>query len=104
MNGTDRDVTLTFVSVATRVKADGWWIKLTIPAHAGPNDDLILECLDGEEKPLDEGTFHFAGGVWKFKGGRARISYARFLAGIHERELWFRRPGGQLIPGGLTVA
>ncbi len=104
MKGIDRDVTLTFVSVATREKADGWWIKLTIPANAGPETDLVLECLDGEEKPLAEGAFHFAGGVLKFKDGHAHMPYKMFISGIHETALWFTRPGGQPIPGGLTFA
>ncbi len=98
----DFDLSLTFYSIPQRRKADGWRVRLTFPANAAEGDDLLLESFDGEDRPLDGGAFHFAGGVWRFRGGRSQMPYAAFIKGIHERAVWFTRPGGSPIPGVLT--
>lgn len=104
MTAPDRDVTITFVSVPCKTKADGWRVKITFPANAGAEDKLLLECFDGTEVPLDEGTFDFAGRRTAFKGGRADMRYADFIAGMRDTAVWFARPGDQHIPGYLTFA
>ena len=104
MTAPDRDVTMTFVSVPCKTKADGWQVKVTFPANAGAADDLQLACYDGAERPMAAGTFDFAGRRTVFANGAATMRYADFIAGIHETSVWFARPGAEPIPGYLTFA
>ena len=104
MTAPDREVTITFVSVPCKTKADGWHVKVTFPANAGADDNLLLECFNGEEIPLVGGTFDFAGQRVAFNDGRAAMRYADFVAGIHEKAVWFARPGEQPVPGYLSFA
>ena len=104
MKAPEVDVTATFVGVPQKPKAAGWQVKLTVPANAGADDDLLLECFDGAEAPMPGGTFLLAGKSVVFENGRAKMRYADFIAGMHETAVWFSRPGGDPIPGYLTFA
>ena len=104
MTAPDRDITMTFFSVPCKTKSDGWVVKVTFPANAGDEDDLQLECFDGEERPMPAGTFSFADRRTVFANGSATMRYSDFIAGMHDTSVWFSRPGGEPVPGFLTFA
>lgn len=81
-----------------------WQAKLTFPPGAGPETELPIEVVDGEEVPVPEGVFEFAGRELPVKNGKASIVYADFIGGKHKTALWLHRPGMDPLPGGLTFA
>ena len=104
MKAPDVDVTATFMSVPQKPASAGWRVELTFPANAGAEDDLLLECFDGDVAPMQGGTFLLAGKRMVFENGCAKLRYADFVAGMHDTAVWFSRPGGDPIPGYLTFA
>ena len=97
-----KTITMTFGSHPMRDLTQRWIARITFPGSAGPETVLELRVTDGEETPVDEGVFEFAGQRLEVRRGRASLTYAQFVAGKHETALWLHRPGLKPVPGGLT--
>ena len=104
MQTTEKKFRMEFRSIPTRAPEDSWVVRLHFPPNIGSQGDLPLEAIDGHEKPIEKGTFEFMGKKCPISTGSGAIRYADFIAGIHEKAVWFYRPGRQPIPGGLTFA
>jgi len=98
----DKQIAFTFMSHPTKDLKMRWRAVLTFPPGAGPETLLPLEFFDGEETPIDNAVFEFAGQRLKVAGGKSAIVYADFIAGIHSVPLWLHRPGTFSVPGGMT--
>lgn len=98
----DKTIAFVFGSHPVRDRKWCWTVRLTFAPGSGPDSILPLTLTDGEGTPIKKGTFEFAGKKLKVTEGRASISYADFIKGKHEVELWLRRPGLPPVPGGLT--
>lgn len=101
-----RDVPIhfTFMSHPTPELSIRWKAVVTLPVELKPETELPIEVTDGEETPVAEATFEFAGRRLKVKDGKASIAYAEFLKGKSNTALWLYRKGHWPIPGGLTFA
>lgn len=79
-----------------------WKAEMTIPVVLKPETVLPIAVTDGNEKPIAEATFEFAGQRLAVKDGATAITYADFLKGKSSTALWLYRKGRWPIPGGLT--
>lgn len=102
MKSPDKDVIMTFRSIPSGNKADCWVVKLTFPASASASSQLKLSAEDGLGGVVEHGVFHFMGNEVEIENGIGGLSYADFIAGIHEKQVWLIRPGAAPLPGGLT--
>lgn len=102
MKSPNADMTILFKSIPLDNHALEWQVHLVFPANTAAGGDLLFYVTDKDDAPIPSGTFNLSGGDWKFTGGRGRIPYSAFIAGIHEKEVWLRRPGIESVPGGLT--
>ena len=100
----DRDFAIEFRSVQGNDSSRRWLVKVVFPANAGQDGRLPFYVTDWDDAPIPSGTFHLMGGRWPVKGGRGSIPCSGFIAGIHDPAVWFRFPGGDPVPGGLTFA
>lgn len=102
MKSPDKELAMTFRSIPTAKKADGWEVLLVFPPDAGAETRLRLQATDGAGVPVGAGVFEFMGQKVRIDGGRGEMSYPDFIAGIHEKAVWLMRPGMMPVPGGLT--
>ena len=98
----DKPVTFTFMSYPAKAAKLRWKMTLTFPPGATADSTLSIEVVDGEDKPVAAGTLEYAGKSIKIKAGQAQMTYAEFVAGKHEKNIWLHRRGVLPIPGGLT--
>ena len=97
-------ISFTFMSHPTPEKHIRWKAVVTLPVELRPETELPIAVTDGNEAPIAEATFEFAGKRLAVKDGRAAITYGDFLKGKSSTALWLYRPGRWPIPGGLTFA
>lgn len=100
----DKTIVFTFGSHPMKDSSQRWLARLTFPAGADETTDLPITIVDGEENPVADGLFEFAGRGLPVKDGRTSIAYADFISGKHETALWLHRRGMPPVPGGLTFA
>ena len=98
----DRDFAVEFRSIMGNESTRRWIVRLVFPAGMETGGRLPFYVTDWDDTPISAGTFHLMGGQWKVEGGRGTIPCADFIAGIHEKAVWFSVPGGEPVPGGLT--
>ena len=99
----DKTVTFTYSSHPTKDVSWRWTATLTFPSGATAETPLSVTVVNGDNEPVD-GTFEFAGRRIPVRDGRARLTYADFIAGKHEKAIWLHRKGLEPIPGSLTFA
>lgn len=99
-----KKVIFTFVSPVAKDRKACWMASLIFKSDAG--EDAVFDILvkDGEDTPVPEAVFEFAGCALKVKSGKASISYKDFIKGKHESAIWLHRPGFPATPGLLTFA
>ena len=100
----DKAIAFTFISHMTARPEQRWIARLEFPPGAGPETELPIEIIDGEDNPVGEGTFEFAGLSLPVRDGASSIRYADFVKGKHAVPLWLHRKGMPPVPGGLTFA
>ena len=100
----DKTIAFTFISHMTEEPEQRWIAHLTFPPGAVGETELQIEIIDGEDAPVREGVFEFAGLSLPVRDGLATIRYADFVKGKHEVPLWLHRKGMPPVPGGLTFA
>lgn len=98
----EKTVILTFNSHPMKDLKMRWMMKLTFPAGATAETVLPMDFVDGENVPVESGTFEFAGRMIPVRDGTAGIVYADFIAGKHESAIWMHREGLPPVPGVLT--
>jgi len=100
----DKTITFTFGSHPMKDPKQRWSARVTFPAGADEATALPIALVDGDENPVADGMFEFAGQNVVIKDGQGSISYADFIRGKHETSLWLHRRGMPPVPGGLTFA
>ena len=100
----DKTIAFTFISHMTAKPELRWIAHMTVPPGSDADTVLQIEIIDGEDRPVDEGVFEFAGCSLPVRDGLASIRYADFVKGKHEVPLWLHRKGMPPVPGGLTFA
>ena len=99
---TDKPVTFTFLSYPAKEAKLRWKMTLAFPPGATADSALPIEVVDGGDEPVAAGTLEYAGKTIRIKQGKAQMTYAEFVAGKHEKNMWLHRKGVLPIPGGLT--
>jgi hypothetical protein len=100
----DKAIAFTFGSYPEKDPAKRWRAKLSFPPGATAETVLPIEVVDGNDAPVADGVFEFAGRRLPVRDGAASISYADFIKGKHAVELWLHRPGLPSVYGGLSFA
>lgn len=98
----DKAIAFLFVSHPTKDLGWRWNVRLSFPPGATAETVLTLSATDGNERPVEDGVFEFAGKMIPIVNGSGEMAYADFVAGKHETRLWMHRKGIPPIPGGLT--
>lgn len=98
----DKKIAFLFGSHPMKDPKQRWQARLSFPQGAGPESVLTLAITDGEETPVASGIFEFCGRQLEVTDGRASLTYAEFIAGLHETSLWLHRKGMPPVSGGLT--
>lgn len=98
----DKEVAFTFVSHPNKDARLRWRAVLSFPPGAVAETPLLLEVVDGDEKPIPQAMFELAGQQIAIADGKGSLAYAAFVAGRHDTALWLHLPNTAPIPGGLT--
>lgn len=98
----DKRIVFTFASHPMRDARQRWRAELEFPPGSTSETMLPIRMVDGEETPVAEGTFEFAGLLLPVRNGAASLTFAEFVAGKHSVPLWLHRPGLEPVPGGAT--
>jgi hypothetical protein len=100
-----KTITFTFMSQPTVDPKCCWVAKLLFPGGSDERSVLPLELVQGDGSPVPDAIFELSGQRLVVRDGKARISYADFVRGRHEKGLWlYRKDVPEPIPGGLTFA
>ena len=100
----DKSVAFVFGSHPMRDPKQCWQAKVSFPAGSDAKSVLPIEVTDGNGDPIRSAVFEFAGRRLEVKDGKTSITYADFIKGKHEVQLWLHRKGVAPVPGGLTFA
>ncbi len=100
----DKKITFSFHSHPTKDMRMRWRAEVVFPPGSTAETPLEISIVDGEEEPVDDATFVFAGQELPVKDGKASMTFAQFIAGKHSVPLWLHRKGKEPVPGVATFA
>ena len=76
-----------------------WRAEVTFPPGATAKTALSISVVDGEDEPVKDAVFEFAGKELQVKDGAASMTFAEFIAGKHSVPIWLHRKGKKPVPG-----
>ena len=98
----DKKIEFTYYSHPVKRPEMRWKAKLAFPPGSTDLTPAMFTIVDGDDAPVPEAEFEFAGRRIAVVGGHGEIPCGDFLRGIHEGGLWLHRKGMPPIPGALT--
>lgn len=98
----DKTVAFLFVSHPVKVVEERWNAKIVFPPSSSSATELNVEVTDGLGRPEKSAVLELLGQKMQVEDGRASLTYAQFVEGIHSVPIWLHRKGREPVPGGLT--
>ena len=95
----DKRIVFSFHSHPTKDMKARWRAEVVFPPGSTAETPLEISVVDGEEAPVDSGTFEFAGRKLAVVDGSASMTFAEFVAGKHSVPIWLHRKGMRPVPG-----
>ena len=95
----DKKIVFFFHSHPTKDIKMQWRAEVTFPPGATAKTPLGISVVDGEDEPVKDAVFEFAGTELQVKDGAASMTFAEFIAGKHSVPIWLHRKGKKPVPG-----